>query len=89
MFDIDGTIFRSSLLIELVERLIAERVFPPETRDAYEDVWQRWLDRQGPYEDYIMKVVELFQSQIKGKPYEEVANIAGEVIEEQRFHTYR
>lgn len=89
VFDIDGTIFRSSLLIELVERLIDRGVFPQDARIAYEDEWRRWLDRHGPYEDYIMKVVDLFGRQVKGVPYEEVANIAGEVIEEQRFHTYR
>ncbi len=89
VFDIDGTIFRSSLLIELVERLIEKGIFPGDTRAIYEEAWQRWLDRRGPYEEYIVKVVELFLTQIKGVSYEEVANIAGEVIEEQRFHTYR
>ena len=28
VFDVDGTIFRSSLLIQLVERLIADGLFP-------------------------------------------------------------
>ena len=89
VFDIDGTIFRSSLLIELVERLIERGVFPPAARDMYAEEWRLWLDRKGDYEEYIMKVVETMRKQLKGAPYESVANIAGEIIEEKRNRVYR
>ncbi len=89
VFDIDGTVFRSSLLIELVERLVKEGVFPPETRAAYEVERVRWLDRKGDYPSYINKVVQVFAKQLKGVPYETVADIAGEVIEEQKDRVYR
>ena len=36
-FDIDGTIFRSSLLIELVEQLIKEGVFPREATAQFDE----------------------------------------------------
>ncbi len=89
VFDIDGTIFRSSLLIELVERLIARGVFPKEARSAYEDEHAEWLDRKGDYEPYIMKVVEMVRKELKGVPYELVADIAGEIIEEKKNRVYR
>lgn len=88
-FDIDGTVFRSSLLIELVERLIASGVFPQESREAYAAERIKWLDRKGDYSSYIDKVVSVFAKQLKGVPFEDVANIAGEVIEEQRDRVYR
>src|SRR3989344_51538 len=88
-FDIDGTVFRSSLLIELVERLIDRNIFPQSAREAYETERYRWLDRKGDYETYINKVVQVFAKQLKGAPYEEVKNIAGEVIEEKRDRVYR
>lgn len=88
-FDIDGTVFRSSLLIELVERLIDKDLFPQEARRAYEEERVRWLDRKGDYEAYINKVVEVFGAQLKGKPFQEVANVAGGVIEERRDRVYR
>ncbi len=88
-FDIDGTVFRSSLLIELVERLIEKGVFPPESREAYAREEERWLDRTGDYEAYIAKVVEVFGGQLKGTPYDEVSYIAGEVIEEKKGRVYR
>ena len=54
IFDIDGTIFRSSLLIELVEVFIELGLFPVEVRTQYEKEKVLWLDRKGDYESYIM-----------------------------------
>jgi HAD superfamily hydrolase (TIGR01490 family) len=89
VFDIDGTVFRSSLLVELVDRLIERGIFPKEARGEFEDERLKWLDRKGDYEAYIAKVVEAFADHLKGKPYEEVSNLAGEVIEEKRHRVYR
>ena len=89
VFDIDGTVFRSSLLLELVERLIENGFFPKVARSEYEEERIKWLDRKGDYESYIGKVVHVFAKHIKGLPFEEVANIAGEVIEEKKNRVYR
>ncbi|HUY62423.1 MAG TPA: HAD-IB family hydrolase [Candidatus Paceibacterota bacterium] len=89
VFDIDGTIFRSSLLIELVERLIEKDVFPPPARDVYEADRLKWLDRKGDYAAYIKSVVTAFEGQLKGVSFEAVANAAGEVIEERCDRVYR
>ncbi|HQU07569.1 MAG: hypothetical protein B7X04_01310 [Parcubacteria group bacterium 21-54-25] len=88
-FDIDGTIFRSSLLIELVERLIEKGVFPRETRAVYAKEHREWLDRKGDYASYIRKVIDAFGAQLKGVPYGDVADAAGEVIEEMKDRVYR
>lgn len=89
VFDIDGTVFRSSLLIELVERLVRHGVFPASARAVYEDAQGDWLNRTGEYEPYIMKVVGSFAKHAKGMVYGDVADIAGEVIEEMHNRTYR
>ena len=89
VFDIDGTVFRSSLTLELVERLVEREVFPREEREKYEEERRLWIDRRGDYQAYIDKIVEVFHTQIKGVPYQAVADIAGEIIEEQRHHVYR
>lgn len=89
VFDIDGTVFRSSLLLELVERLIEKGIFPETARDTYEEERRQWLDRKGDYAAYIHKVVSTFDTQLKGIPFEPVANAAGEVIEERRERVYR
>jgi HAD superfamily hydrolase (TIGR01490 family) len=89
VFDIDGTVFRSSLLIELVDRMILRGVIPEEARTTYEKAQEDWMNRHGDYEPYIQKVVESFAKYIKGLPYGDVADIAGEIIEEKRNRTYR
>jgi HAD superfamily hydrolase (TIGR01490 family) len=89
VFDIDGTIFRSSLVIELVERLIAREVFPKEARATYAGALDAWKNRRGEYPRYVKKVVEAFAKYAKGVPYGDAADIAGEIIEEQKEHVYR
>ena len=89
VFDIDGTVFRSSLLIELVDRLVDREVFPESARVYYAKAREEWLDRQGEYAPYIKKVVNSFAKYAKGLPYGDVADVAGEVIEEMRHRTYR
>lgn len=88
-FDIDGTIFRSSLLLELVEELVQEGVFPAKTRKAYERELLHWLDRRGDYEAYILKVVSVFARGLKGIPFSVGAKAAKKVINEKENRVYR
>lgn len=89
VFDIDGTIFRSSLLIELTEELINAGLFPAETRNHYEVPWKKWLDREDGYDKYIMAVVESFQKNIKGVYYGDFADVVKKIVGNQKNHTYR
>jgi HAD superfamily hydrolase (TIGR01490 family) len=89
VFDVDGTIFRSSLLIQVVDRLIEKRVFPPEARGVYEREYERWLNREGDYQEYIDAVVRAFVGHLKGVHYSELADAAEELVSEQWKRTYR
>jgi len=89
IFDVDGTIFRSSLLIQVVNRLIEKQVFPPETRDVYEREYERWLNREGDYQEYIDGVVRAFVGHLKGVHYSALADAAQELVDEQWKRTYR
>lgn len=88
-FDIDGTVFRSSLLIELVEQLIEEEVFPPEAALNYETELQNWREREGAYEAYIEAVIKTFLQCIKGVHYGTFAEIGRHVVTEQSKYVYR
>jgi len=68
VFDIDGTIFRSSLLIELVDGLIMEGVFPKSTVKDYEREFARWLNREGSYDAYPLKSRKEFQRTPQRRP---------------------
>lgn len=89
VFDIDGTVFRSSLVIELVEKLVEAGLFPKDAQAVYEEEKLEWLDRKGDYAAYIDRVVDAFAKHIKGLSFEEVSNLAGEIIEARRDRVYR
>jgi HAD superfamily hydrolase (TIGR01490 family) len=89
IFDIDGTIFRSSLLIEFVELCIREGVFDEKTSLAYRREHQAWLDRKGSYEDYIASVVQAFFTNLKGVHYHDFKRVADEVIALHKNRVYR
>ena len=88
IFDIDGTIFRSSLLIEVTEALINKEVFPKVARMGYEKEYKKWLEREGTYEDYIMAVVKTFLKNIKGVKHSDFSKIAKTVIADNNNKVY-
>ena len=87
-FDVDGTIFRSSLLIELVEELIEAKLFPPEAQTDYHSPFHHWLDRVDSYEKYIKAVVTTFNKNTKGVYYGDFAEVVKKLIAEKKDRTY-
>lgn len=88
-FDIDGTVFRSSLLIELVEKLIEKEIFPKNAKNIYAEKQKSWRDREGTYEEYIGAVVQCYLRYIKGVHYGDLADVGKLVISEQSKRVYR
>lgn len=88
-FDIDGTIFRSSLLVELVETLVAEGTFPQHALGEYTREYFAWQNREGTYEAYINAVVKTFMQHIKGVHYGDLADVGKMLVAEQGKHVYR
>jgi len=89
VFDVDGTIFRSSLLIEIVEQLIRDGIFPEETQVMYARQQEKWRDREGDYAAYIQAVVDAFTKHIPGVPYDTLVDVSKKVVGAQWKHTYR
>ncbi|HEV3245421.1 MAG TPA: HAD-IB family phosphatase [Candidatus Paceibacterota bacterium] len=89
VFDVDGTIFRSSLLIQVVDALIESGAFPQETRQVYEREYMKWLDREGDYGSYIEAVVKAFRAHLKEVHYRALVEAADKVVELQWKRTYR
>ena len=88
-FDVDGTIFRSSLLIALVDQLIEEGIFSPEVQDVYRAQYVAWQNRTGTYEAYIQAVVQAFRSHIKGVHYGDFRDVGKRVVSRQGQQVYR
>jgi HAD superfamily hydrolase (TIGR01490 family) len=89
VFDIDGTIFRSSLLIKLVDELISRGDFPASARDVYQKYQDAWVGRKGSYEDYIEKVITAFTDHLKGLPYNSLKDASDSVAKAQQDLRYR
>lgn len=89
IFDIDGTIFRSSLLIEITEALITEKIFPEKVRDIYNKDYENWSNRKDSYEKYIEAVVNAFVQNIKGVRYNDFTKVAKKVITSHKNRIYR
>ena len=89
IFDIDGTIFRSSLVIELSHALVDSGVFPKTAKLEIEKEYLAWLDRKGTYEAYIKKVVRIYVKNISGKSFSKVELQAKKVIAFQKDRVYR
>ncbi len=89
IFDIDGTIFRSSLLIELTEAFIQEGVFDGSAREVYAGEYKRWLDRKGSYEEYIEAVVKAFALHLKGVTAGQFMAVAAQVMAFHKNRVYR
>lgn len=89
VFDIDGTIFRSSLLIEIVEIFVRDGVFLPKAKDFYGKLRDNWLARKGSYEKYIGGVIAAFEQNIKGINYSDFIKAAEAINDFHQHKVYR
>jgi HAD superfamily hydrolase (TIGR01490 family) len=88
-FDIDGTVFRSSLLIELVETLLTEKIFPESARYEYQSEYDAWKNREGTYEAYIAALITTFLAHIKGVHYGIFADVGKRIVARHSKRVYR
>jgi len=88
VFDIDGTVYRFSLLIELVKVLVREEVFPADTEKLYRAQYEKWQNRVGSYDDFINSVIQAFLGNLRGVKLETVMSAARTVVAEQGQRTY-
>ena len=89
VFDIDGTIFRSSLLIEFNKGLMRSGVIPESVIAEIREDYYAWVERRGSYDAYISKVVRMHGNAIRGKEKKYVAVAADLVFLAHRDRVYR
>jgi len=89
IFDIDGTIFRSSLTIELFKQLVKKGIFEQSCLKRVRAAERKWLNRQGYYDDYVNEVVAAYQKAVIGKKKNDIVAACRGVIAQQKFRVYR
>jgi len=90
-FDIDGTLYREGLISEIFKKLVKHEIIEPEK--WYNDVkyeYMKWDKRQGNYDNYLLKMAEIYMQAVKGLHASQVEFIASKVIEQKgdRVYTY-
>lgn len=88
-FDIDGTVFRSSLLIVLVEALVEAGLYPPEAKAQCRKEYEAWKNREGSYDAYIETVVASFLQYLRGVAYGDLVDVGYEVVDKEAKQVYR
>lgn len=89
VFDIDGTIFRSSLLIEPINGLVEAGIFPPQAKKDMEADYLAWLNREGSYSNYINQVIKIHLKYIGGREKKAVTATVNKVLAREKDRVYR
>lgn len=89
IFDVDGTIFRSSLIVELVEIMVERGYFPKEAENIYIRKKEAWNNRKGSYDDYINALVVSFMNHIKGVSFSDFEEAVKFVTGQHKYRVYR
>lgn len=88
-FDIDGTIYREGLITEVFKKIIKYELV--DENKWYRDVkpsYIKWDKRQGDYDDYLLKMVDVYIEAIKGLDKYHIDYIAKKVIEQKGDRVY-
>lgn len=88
VFDIDGTIFRSSLLIALINGLVEEGIFPRTAHKEVEADYLAWLDRKGTYDQYLTQVVRIYYRYIDGCRVRDIDRVIKKVVAREKDRVY-
>lgn len=66
-FDIDGTLYRDSLMVEHFKKLIRYEIIDPKLWHGHaKDTFLNWDKRQGNYDDYLLEICDIYVRSIIG-----------------------
>lgn len=88
-FDIDGTLYREGLITEVFKKMINYEIIDAER--WYNEVRPKFLSwdrREGDYDSYLIKMVDIYIEAIKGINRHNVEYIANKVIEQKGDRAY-
>ncbi|QOR64991.1 HAD-IB family hydrolase [Cytobacillus suaedae] len=89
-FDIDGTFYRDSLLIEHFKRLIKHEIISPSVwHEKVKHTFQDWDKRQGNYDSYLLDVSKTYVEHLTDVSKEDIEFIAKQVIRLKADRVYK
>ncbi len=79
--DIDGTLYRNSLMIEHFKKLVKYEVIDPGVwHTGVKDAFTEWRKRVGEYEDYMLELVSIYYEALKGRRAADLEFISNQVV---------
>lgn len=88
-FDIDGTIYREGLITEVFKKIIKYDLVDEKRWHTYvKPAYINWDKRQGDYDTYLLKMVDVYIEAIKGLDKYHIDYIARKVIEQKGDRVY-
>lgn len=88
-FDIDGTLYREGLITEVFKKLVKYEIISPEK--WYKEVkpeYDRWDKRKGNYDNYLLKMADIYMQAVCGLHESQVEFIAKNVITQKGDRVY-
>lgn len=90
-FDIDGTLYRESLMTEVFKKLIKSELI--DNDKWYKEVkpyYVKWDKRIGNYDNYLLKMADIYTEAIIGLHRSQIEFIASQIIRQKgdRVYTY-
>lgn len=88
-FDIDGTIYREGLITEVFKKIVKYELVKGEKWDnEVKPAFVKWDKRQGDYDDYLLKMVDIYIDAIKGLNKYHIDHVAKTVIDQKGDRVY-
>ena len=79
-FDLDGTLYREGLITEVFKKMVKYEIIGSER--WYNDLrpyFMKWDKRQGDYDQYLLKMIDIYIESIKGLQKYQMEYIAKKV----------
>lgn len=89
-FDIDGTFYRDSLMIEHFKMLMDFEIIDPGLWHCHvKKIYNDWDKRQCNYDDYLLELAEVYINTLTGVPKDSIDFVAQNVIDTKSERLYR
>ncbi|WP_459195497.1 HAD family hydrolase [Wukongibacter baidiensis] len=88
--DIDGTLYRNSLMIEHFKKLLKYEVVDPALWHSHvKHTYYDWQKRRGNFDDYLLELAQIYIDSLKGLNKNDLEFISNQVIDLKGDKVYR
>lgn len=88
-FDIDGTLYRDSLMIEHFKKLLKYEVLDQSLWHTHvKQTYENWHKRRGNYDDYMVELATIYIDSLKGMEKSQMEFVTNQVIALQGDKVY-